>query len=93
MGNHFALFPDARTSRGKKHLRELAHVAASGHRAVLFFCVQISSVTSLGLAKQIDPDYVTALKAAIKDGVEILAMRCNLTRYGITLTRAVDLLI
>lgn len=93
MGNHFALFPDARTSRGRKHLRELAHVAALGHRAVLFFCVQISSVTSMGFAKQIDPDYVTALKAAMKDGVEILAMRCNLTKYGITLTRAVDLLI
>ena len=47
----------------------------------------------MGFAKQIDPDYVTALKAAMKDGVEILAMRCNLTKYGITLTRAVDLLI
>jgi len=93
MGNHLALFPDAQTSRGRKHLRELAHVASLGHRAMLFFCVQLSSVNRLGFAKRIDPEYLSTLKASLKGGVEILAMSCSLTKYGINLTRAVDLLI
>lgn len=93
MGNHFALFPDAPTSRGKKHLRELTYIASTGHRAVLFFCVQVGSVNRLGFAKKIDPDYLTTLEAALSGGVEVLAMNCNLTKYGINLKRDVDLVI
>ncbi len=35
-----ALFPDAITTRGQKHLRELMEMVRRGHRGVIFFVVQ-----------------------------------------------------
>ena len=43
-GGH-ALFPDAPTERGVRHLRELASAVALGHRATAFFVIQMAEVT------------------------------------------------
>ena len=37
MEKGLGLFPDAVSTRGTKHLRELMHIAGQGDRAVLFF--------------------------------------------------------
>ena len=54
-GDNHAQFPDAVTARGAKHLRELMAMVDQGHRAVLMFCVQLSSVETVSVAGQIDP--------------------------------------
>lgn len=66
-------FPDAVTTRGQKHLRELMEMVSLGHRAVLLFVVQHTGIESVQAAKHIDPDYANLLNLAYKAGVEILA--------------------
>jgi sugar fermentation stimulation protein A len=68
-----AIFPDAVTARGTKHLRELAGMAAAGQRAVLFFCVQRGDVHAVRPADAIDPLYGRTLREAAAGGVELLA--------------------
>jgi sugar fermentation stimulation protein A len=80
-----ALFPDALTARGVKHLRELAHVAAEGHRAVIFFCVQRSDVQQVRPADRIDPLYGETLRQVVRQGVEALAYAASVTPDGIEL--------
>jgi sugar fermentation stimulation protein A len=72
-------FPDSVTERGSKHLRELAEVAASGGRAVLFFLAQRDDATHLAIARDIDPVYAETLAAAWARGVEVLAYRCTVS--------------
>ena len=68
-----ALFPDAVTERGRKHLVELEGVVAQGHRAVQLFLVSRSDVRRFVPADAIDPAYGAALRKAARAGVELLA--------------------
>jgi sugar fermentation stimulation protein A len=68
-----ALFPDAPTERGRKHLAELERVARRGERAVQFFFVSRADVELFRPADLIDPEYGRALRRAARAGVEILA--------------------
>lgn len=68
-----ALFPDAVTARGLKHLEELRRTVAQGHRAVMFFFVSRADVVTFAPADDIDPAYGRGLRAALADGVEVLA--------------------
>ncbi len=53
---HRALFPDAVTQRGTRHLRELMGVIDEGHRAALVFCVQRGDVRRVEPADEIDTE-------------------------------------
>lgn len=75
-------FPDAVTTRGQKHLRELMAQAATGERAVLFFCVNHTGITSIIPADHIDPVYAALLREAVARGVEVLAYQANLAEDG-----------
>jgi sugar fermentation stimulation protein A len=86
-GNGRAQFPDSVTSRGSKHLRELMAMVAAGHRAVLFFCVQLSGVEEVSVATHIDPVYAETLRAAIAAGVEVIVWQADMTDSGISLQR------
>ena len=86
-----AEFPDSVTSRGAKHLHELADQAAAGHRAVMLYVIQRMDCKRFGLACDIDPDYAKAFMAAQTAGVEMLAYRCHLDLAGITLAKQLDI--
>lgn len=68
-----ARFPDAVTTRGRKHLGELAGVVAAGHRAVQLYFVSRGDVRRFAPADDIDPAYGAALREAAGSGVEVLA--------------------
>ncbi|MCL7946132.1 DNA/RNA nuclease SfsA [Marinobacter sp. ATCH36] len=72
-------FPDAVTTRGQKHLRELMAQARAGERAVLFFVVNHTGITSVRPADHIDRAYGELLREAHAAGVELLAYRAALT--------------
>jgi sugar fermentation stimulation protein A len=86
--NQIALFPDAVSERGQKHLRELTHLSKSGHRACMLFIVQREDVTSFKPADAIDPEYGKLLREAAKAGVEILVYQCHLDVKGISLSKS-----
>lgn len=81
-----AAFPDAVTARGTKHLRELTALAASGQRAVLIYCVNLTGITAVRAAAEIDPEYATALAEAKSAGVEVLAYGTTITPERIAVT-------
>jgi sugar fermentation stimulation protein A len=70
-----AVFPDAVTTRGRKHLEELTLMRRSGARAVIAFLIQRSDVTQFAPADSVDPAYGDALRHAVASGVEALAWR------------------
>jgi sugar fermentation stimulation protein A len=80
-----AEFPDAVTARGAKHLAELAAMAGQGARAVLFFLVQRGDCDRVAAAADIDPAYAKALESALRQGVEVVCYKCDLSPAGIVL--------
>ncbi len=68
-----ALFPDAVSERGQKHLEELTILRGQGHRAVMFYLCQREDVEAFRAADHIDPDYADLLSKARQAGVEVLA--------------------
>ncbi|CCG88196.1 DNA/RNA nuclease SfsA [Erwinia piriflorinigrans] len=81
-------FPDAVTTRGQKHLRELIHIAESGQRAVLFFAVLHSGIDDVSPARHIDVRYAELLEQAREKGVEVLCYKAQLSPQGIMLQGA-----
>ncbi|MEO1767419.1 DNA/RNA nuclease SfsA [Thiobacter aerophilum] len=88
-GAGVALFPDAVTRRGEKHLRDLARLVALGNRGVIFFCVQRADVQEVRPADDIDPAYGRALREVLAAGVEAFACRAQVSTEGIVLTTPV----
>ena len=80
-----ALFPDAVTTRGQKHLHELMRVVREGDRGVIFFTVQRGDGETVSPADMIDPEYGRLLRLAIESGVEALAYRAEVTTADIRL--------
>lgn len=85
-----ALFPDAVTARGKKHLGELIEVVKAGHRAVQFFFVSRDDVTRFAPADEIDPAYSAELRRAAEAGVEVMAWAARVTPDAIELVRELE---
>lgn len=83
LGQGRGAFPDAVTTRGLKHLRELIEMKASGHRAVLLFCVQHEGIDEVRPADEIDPAYGALLREAHGVGVEVIAYRADISEQEI----------
>ncbi|MDI3517820.1 MAG: sugar fermentation stimulation protein [Thermotogota bacterium] len=69
-----AMFPDAPTTRGTKHVEELTKCVKNGMRGFLLFLVFLKSSCFLP-NDSIDPDFTRAFWQALKDGVEMKAVR------------------
>lgn len=72
-------FPDAPTARGRKHLCELANLAASGYRASVVFIAQREDARKFAPFEEIDPDFAETLRQVKWKGVEIHAYRCQVS--------------
>jgi sugar fermentation stimulation protein len=86
-----ALFPDAVTERGQKHLRELMALARTGARVALFFLIQRPDGKCFGPADMIDPAYAELLYRALDAGVEAWPYEAVVTPSGIGLGRRLGL--
>ncbi|PLX09743.1 MAG: DNA/RNA nuclease SfsA [Marinilabiliales bacterium] len=85
-----ALFPDAVSSRGRKHLETLIEVKKSGIRAVMLYVVQRMDVEFFGLAEDIDPAYASSLRKAIKHGVELIAVQAKASPERIQIVKELE---
>jgi len=82
-----AMFPDAITARGTKHLHELAALRKQGHMAAVFFCVQRGDADYFMPAHHIDPVYAETLVKVAAEGVMVLAYQADVTPREITIAR------
>ena len=82
-----AMFPDAVTVRGTKHLRELAALKQQGHMAAVLFCVQRGDADCFTPASHIDPLYAETLAKVAADGVMVLAYQADVRPEGIQIAR------
>lgn len=88
-----ALFPDAVTTRGQKHLNELMRVVREGDRGIIFFTVQREDTLSVSPADNIDPEYGRLLRLAVSRGVEALAYQAVVTPAEIILTKRLPVIV
>ena len=85
--DNIALFPDAVTSRGTRHLLELAALAGQGYRSAVLFCVQRADIRAFAPAIDIDLVYSRTLAEVQQQGVRILAYQADVQPKEIVLAR------
>ena len=81
-----ALFPDAPTIRGAKHMGSLAQAVAAGHRAAAVFVVQRDDATAFATNDEADLDFGVAFREALAAGVEAFAYSCRVSERAIDLS-------
>lgn len=86
-----AIFPDAVSARGTRHLEELMAMRREGHGAALVFCVQRGDVDRVRPADAIDALYGRRLREAAEAGVRIIALGAEVRPAGIRLIRPLAL--
>jgi sugar fermentation stimulation protein A len=84
-----AEFPDAITTRGKKHLLELIKAKKKGYQSYILYLIQREGCDSFKIAKDIDNDYDITFKKAITNGIKILCYDCKLNNEEIKLNKEV----
>ena len=85
-----AEFPDAVTSRGLKHIKELLNAKKEGYDIYLFYVVQRDDCNKFELAKDIDPEYCELLVKAVKKNLNVLCYDCKFSSKGIKLNRKIN---
>lgn len=85
--NNWGSFPDAVTTRGAKHLKELMLMVEQGDRAVMLFCVPHTGIQKVRPADHIDPEYGRLLREAKNAGVEIMAYAARIDEQQVTIER------
>ncbi len=88
-----AMFPDAVTKRGTKHLKELARLVRQGNRGVIFFCVQREDGKYFKAADHIDPLYAKTLTEVVQIGVEVLAYQARVNPEEVIITKPLPCII
>ena len=87
--NNVGLFPDAPTSRGRKHLGELEKLVENGHRASAVFIAQREDALTFSPYEAIDPDFANALRHAVEKGVAVHAYRCAVSTERIEIAEEI----
>ncbi len=88
-----ALFPDAPTLRGVKHLNTLIHARSEGYRAAAMFVIQRGDAEDFTPYDDADPLFGQTLRQAAASGVEVLAYSCTVTTGEITLADRIPVLL
>ena len=88
-----AMFPDAVTSRGTKHLQELLALKQAGNEACVFFCVQRADTNRFSSADHVDPLYAETLAAVKEQGVMVLAYQAQVGPEQIRIVTPLPVLI
>ena len=91
--NGTALFPDAPTTRGAKHVKELILAKEKGFDAILLFVIQMKGVKTFRPNRETDPVLFQTLKEAEKRGVAILAYDCIVSEDEMKIDQPVPVMI
>ena len=72
-----AMFPDAPTTRGTRHIKELTEALSAGYQAEIVFITKRSDAKNFTPYKEMDPKFYDALVKAKNAGVSLCAILCN----------------
>ena len=86
-----AEFPDAVTTRGLKHIYELINAGKKNYKIFILYLIQRDDCKLFQIAKDIDPNYATAVKKAVKNNLKILCYDCKFYSKGIKLNKQVKI--
>ena len=89
--NGCALFPDAPSSRGERHIRELIRAAEEGFAAYIVFVIQMQGVKIFSPNRRTHPAFAEALWEAERAGVHIAAYDCRVAPGEILLDAPVPI--
>ena len=87
--NGIAMFPDAPTERGIKHLDELAQAVRYGYAAAVIFVIQMRGVTRFTPNRRTHAAFAEALQRAQQAGVQVLAYDCDVTPDSLCLGKQI----
>jgi len=87
-----ALFPDAPTLRGLRHLALLSRLARLGRPVALVFCAQRGDAIAVQADEEIDPLFARALRSASRAGVRLAAVACEASPAGMRLLGEIPVL-
>jgi sugar fermentation stimulation protein A len=88
--NKIGMFPDAPTSRGRKHLLELGQSLANGVRAAVVFVIQRPDAEIFSPHTTIDPEFSKVLAAVARKGVLVRAYRCEVSVAEIRIDNEIE---
>ncbi len=88
-----ALFPDAPTQRGTRHVRELTELHQQGEPAHIMFVVQRPDATEITPAQHIDPEFASALQDAQDAGLGLSAVCIAPTPEDIRFVRRLPIIL
>lgn len=78
-----AMFPDAPTIRGVKHINELVSAIADGYEAYILFVIQMKGVKLFKPNAKMHKEFADVLSFAKKNGVKVLAVDSIVTKDSI----------
>lgn len=84
-----ALFPDAPTTRGTRHLEALTEAVGDGSGASVVFVVQRSDARSFTPYDAADPVFGDTLRSAADAGVQVYACTCRVSKEAIAIARQI----
>ena len=87
--NGMGMFPDAPTTRGRRHLETLAELAAGGEQASAVFIAQRSDAQRFTPYETVDPEFAAGLRRLNRAGVEVHAYRCDVRLDGIEIAEEI----
>ena len=88
-----ALFPDAPTERGVKHIRELIACRREGYEACLVFVIQMKGVHAFKPNDRTQPEFGQALREAKRAGVRLMAYDCIVTENTVAIDREIPVVL
>ena len=88
-----AMFPDAPTERGARHLHELIRAKDEGYRAVVVFLIQMNKVRYFVPNEVMDQNFTKALLAASQKGVEIFAFSCDVKENSVSIEKKIEVIL
>ena len=87
------MFPDAPTERGVKHINELVLCKKDGYDAFVVFIIQTEKAKHFTPNAETHKEFAVALKNALKNGVKVLCLTCNVTADEMCVKEQIDYLI
>ncbi len=88
--NNVALFPDAPTERGVKHIKELIQCVEKGYKAYIVFVIQMKGVSSFIPNAVTHREFAETLSLAAKNNVNVLAFDCKVGQDFIEINEKVE---